>query len=355
MAVMRVTVGRSATLSMPAAGASVDLATELQAVFSAVPALSGVAVDAATIAFDGGGTEYTYRLVVSQGSGMSATTGEVILKHTPGGSDTDYTGVMQVAGFALSNDGAFACNDEVDSGTFLFKVAQVSTVKYSRNGAAIEFGSRDGQYCGHPAGGSLDYAAEVASFTGDGQLDPAVKISGNTRGSSTGWRAGFTRFAGSFDKDTVAGDFLFAWQAGTGDGNSRSLAAHASYNSATEVRTLDGYFAFADDVATSDGTLLGMICNWAGPGNSHTPAAKFQSQTASLTASASEYLVDASKITYSPTTSCSSTSTAYDANLDTSIASGEGVGTVNDLDVPSGGNTVQQEINVRGYTSPSLF
>ncbi len=354
MAVMRVTVGKS-SLSMPAAGASLDIKTYLQTALAAVPALSAVTVDAATIALDAGAAMYTYRLVVSMGSGVNATSGEVILKHTPGGSHSVYSGVMQVAGFQLSTDPAFACTDEVDSGTGRYKVAQVSTVKYSRNGSAIEFGSRDGQYCGHPSSGSVNYAAEVASFSVDGQIDPAAKISGNTRAGSTGWRAGFTRFAGSFDKDTVAGDFLFAWQAGTGDGKSRSLAAHAAFNTVTEVRTLDGYFAFADDVATSDGALQGMVCNWAGPGNSHTPVATFQSQTATLGASATEYTLGASKITYAPTTSCSSTTTAFDVNVSGGIVGSEGVGTLADLDAPSGANTVQQEIDARGFAKPSLF
>ncbi|MBC7957002.1 MAG: hypothetical protein H7Y33_14170, partial [Cytophagales bacterium] len=354
MAVMRLTVAKS-SLTMPAAGGSLNMQAELQSTLSAVPALSGVTVNAATIALDSGGAIYTYRLLVSQGTGTSATSGEVILKHTPGGSHTAYSGVMQVAGFHLSTDPAFSCSDEVDGATGRYKVAQVSTVKYSRNGAAINFGSRDGQYCGHASGSSSNHAAQVASFTGDGQLDPTVKISGNTRSGGTGWRAGFTRFAGSFDKDTVAGDFLFAWQAGTGDGNARGLAVHADYNSATEARALNGYFAFTGDVATSDGSLLGMICNWAGPGNSHTPASKFQSQTATLSASATDYALGASKITYAPTTSCSSTTTSFDVDVSGSIASGEGVGTVADLDTPSGANTVQQEIELRGFAKPSLF
>lgn len=354
MAVMRLTVGKS-SLTMPSASGSLNLQAELQAAFSAVPALSGVTVDAATIALDSGGTVYTYRLLLSRGSGASATSGEVILTHTPGGSATAYSGVMQVAGFHLSNDPAFSCSDEVDGGTGRYKVAQVSSVKYSRNGTAIEFGSRDAQYCGHASGSSSNHAAQVASFTVDGQLDPAVKISGNTRSGGTGWRAGFTRFAGSFNKDTVAGDFLFAWQAGTGDGNARGLAVHADYNTVTEVRALNGYFAFTGDVATSDGSLLGMVCNWAGPGNSHTPALSFQSQAATLGASATEYTLGASKITYAPTNSCSSTSTSFDVDVSGSIAASEGVGTVADLDTPSGANTVQQEVELRGFVKPSLF
>jgi len=353
MAVMRLAVANN-SLTMPAAGNSIDLKSVLQTTLSAVPAFAAVTVDAATLALDSAGTMYTYRLALSTGSGATARSGEVILKHTPGGSATAYSGVMQVAGFHLSNDNAFGCTDHVDGA--LFKVANVSTLKYSRAGSAVEFGSRDAHYCGHASStASSNYAADVATFTSDGQLDPSIKLTSIVRGATLGWRGNFTRFAGAYDRVNVDGNFLFAWQAGTGDGNSRSLAAHVDYNSSTSTRTLSGYFGFAGDVATTNGSLLGMICNWAGPGNSHTPAARFQSQTATLASSATAYTLATSKITYAPTNTCSSTTTAYDVNVNGTIAAGEGVGTTNDLDVPTGANTVQQEIELRGFVKPSLF
>jgi hypothetical protein len=42
-------------------------------------------------------------------------------------------------------------------------------------------------------------------------------------------------------------------------------------------------------------------------------------------------------------------------NVNGTIAAGEGVGTTNDLDVPTGANSVQQEIESRGFAKPSLF
>jgi hypothetical protein len=353
MAVMRLAVVNN-SLTMPGAGNSIDLKSVLQSTLSAVPAFATVTVDAATIALDSAGTLYTYRLALSNGSGASARSGEVILKHTPGSSATAYSGVMQVAGFHLSNDAAFGCTDQVEGA--LYKVANVSTLKYSRAGSEIEFGSRDAHYCGHQSSTtSTNYAADVATFTSDGQLDPAAKLTGNARGATLGWRGNFTRFAGAYDRVDVDGNFLFTWQAGTGDGNSRALAAHVDYNSSTSTRILSGYFGFAGDVATTNGSLLGMICNWAGPGNNHTPVARFQSQTATLASSATEYTLAASKIAYAPTNSCSSTTTAYDVNVNGTIAAGEGVGTTSDLDVPAGANSVQQEIESRGFAKPALF
>jgi hypothetical protein len=358
MAVMR----KTAT-ALPAAGASVDIRSSLETVLAGVPSFSGVTVDAATIGLDAGGALYTYRLVISAGSGVNAVSGEVVMKHTPGASSTEYSGVMQVAGFQLSNDVAFGCSDELDGTTGRYKVARVSTLKYTRDGRDVGFGSREAQYCGHASAADAtyptDFAAQVAAKTSDGQLDPAVKLGSGfpaVRGGAKGWRGSFNRFAGAYDRVTVDGDFLFAWQAGVGDGHSRAMAAHSRFNTVTEIRSLDGYFAFAGDVATTDGTLLGMVCNWAGPGNNHTPVAKFQSQSATLAAAATEFTLGASLIAYAPTKSCSASGTmSFDVDANGTLSAGEGASTSAALDAPSGSNTVQQEIDARGFVKPSLF
>ena len=165
------------------------------------------------------------------------------------------------------------------------------------------------------------------------------------------------RFGGDFDVETAEGDFLYTWQAGTGDDKSRMFAVDTSYNVVTDVYDLQGFFGFAADIATTQGDLLGMICNWAGPGNNHTPTAKFQSQRAILSAGSTTFTVPTggSKIVYAPTNSCSSTLTSYDVNVDNTVAANEGVGTAADLDAPSGSNTVQQEIESRGFAVPNLF
>ena len=351
-------------LAMPAAGSTTDITTAFQTLLRAkVPALTTANVIVATVGLNGAGTTYTYRLVLNTGSmsGLTGIGGEVLLTHTPGASAaTQYDGVLQVAVFTNDPDPAFGCTDATDpTNASLYQRSVVSTLKYSRNGSQIDFGSRDSSYCGHPAGStsSTNWAAEVASLTSDGQLDPTVKLLSNTRGTTNGWRGNFSRFAGSYSRTTVAGDFLYAWQAGTGDSNSRTLAMHTSYDSSSDTRSLQGFFAFAGDVATTGGDLLGMICNWAGPGNSHTPLSFFQSQTASLGPSDSAYVAGTSKITYAPTTSCSSTTTQFELDIGAShsLAVNEGVGTAADLDAPSGSLTVEGEIESRGYAKPSMF
>jgi hypothetical protein len=359
MAALRRSVEASASLLMPEPSATTDVTAEFEAKLHAAPKFASVDVRSATIARDASGSTYTYRVVFDKGGVGAATRfGEIVMVHTPGSTDTSYQGVMRVASFSLSGDAAFGCNDAKDSASSLFQVADVSTVNYRRADSKLAFSSRSGNYCGHPgSAASTSYATEVAAFTGAGELDPLVKLTSSTRGSSKGWRGNFARFAGDYDLDTVEGDFLYAWQAGPLDSNARSLALDASYNSVTQARTLQGFFGFAGEISTSNGALLGMICNWAGPGNSHTPEAEFQSQTATLSAGSTNFVIPSggSKLSYAPTNSCSSTTTEFDKNADQTLALGEGAGTLSDLDVPSGGRSVQQEIESRGFALPSLY
>ena len=354
-ALMRGVVARSATLAMPAAGASLDLGSELGTALSTALGASAPTVAVASLALDSAGSVYSYRLVLTDGSGASARRGELILRHVPGSADTVYRGSLQVSGFSLDLDAAFGCTDEVDSASGRFKVARVSTLVYQRDGSRLAFGSRSAHYCGHPDGTASDDGAQVAALQSDGQLDPSVGLATGVRGGVLGWRGNFTRYAADYDADTGAGDFLLAWQAGTGDSHARALAAHAGVDGAGAL-TLEAWYAYAADIASTTGDLLGMICNWAGPGNSHVPVLAFQSQRASLAAGAGSFTLDSSLIAYAPTQSCSSTTTAYDADADGVLAAGEGVGVASALDVPGGGRTtVAAELVSRGYTAPGRF
>jgi hypothetical protein len=358
MAAMRHAVASDATLAMPAAGATTTVTAAMNTLMGAMsPAIT---VETATIALDSTDSLYTYRLVLNNGdSGLNYRRGEVILRHAPGSSTSLYSGVMQVAGFTLTSDAAMGCSDLTSGG--LYQAAAVSTLSYSRNASDIAFSSRFARYCGHPTDDTAsNYGTQVASFTSGGELDPSVKLAGgggSARGSTLGWNGGFARFAGAFDRDTLDGSYQYAWQAGVNDGNSRTLLATSSYNSAAAVRTVAGYFGYAADIATTDGTLLGMICNWAGPGNNHTPNNRFQMQSATLADSASAFVLGSSKITYAPTVSCNSSSTmTYDVDGDHTIASGEGASVTNDLDTLTGSRTtVQEEISARGFITPAGF
>ncbi|MEX8493037.1 hypothetical protein [Sphaerotilus sp.] len=363
VAAMRATIASSGgLLAMPAAGFRTDLTTPFSTVLAALPALTGLTVHAATVSLDPFGKTYTYRLAVSRNAGTSAgRSGEIVLQHRPGTTAAAYSGVLRVSGFDLGTDATFGCSDRMAGGRY--QRARVTTVRYSRDGDQIDFGARSGQYCGAPADlADTDHAGQVAAFTAAGELDPAVPLAAGAPGSavaagaSTGWRGHFDRFGGRYDRTTGAGQFLYAWQAGTGDSHARALAVRSTYDSAADRRTVQGYFAFTDALATTDGRLLGMVCNWAGPGAVHTPAALFQSQTATLAGLASTFVATASRLTYAPTNACSSTTTVFDANADGTLAAGEGLGTLQTLDAPASPSvSVSGELVSRGYSQPGYF
>lgn len=356
MAAMRRAIEDNTSLSMPTAGNQTELASTLSTAISTL--LSGATINAASVALNSGGTEYTYRLVIGRGTGSTAESAEVVIKHTPGASDTEFTGVMSVTVSQLANDPAFGCTDQttsIGSNTYN-RVASVSTLRYNRNGDSLKFSNRAAQYCGAPTASSSNHLADLAAVDSNGELDPSVKLSGNTRGSTLGWRGNFSRFAGDLNKETQAGDFLYVWQAGTGDSHGRAFAVHSAYNSATDARTLDAYAGYTDQVAGSPSALLGMICNWAGPGNNHTPAALFQRQSMSISASATSWTLDTSKISYAPTTSCNSSSTMnFDQDASGSASLGEGASVTHDLDSKGSSSSVQAELESRGYAIPTLF
>lgn len=358
MAAMRRAVAISSTLAMPTAGNTTDLTSQMSTAITALA--SGTSINAATISLNSGGTIYTYRLVLARGTGTSAESAEIVIRHTPGASATQFTGVMTLAVSQLGNDLARACSDQMSGG--LYKVANVTTLRYDRNGSTLKFGARSGDYCGAPTDGSSDHLGDVASLDSNGELDPTVHLSGSTtRGSTKGWRGNFGRFAGDLDKDTQAGDFIYVWQAGNQDGAGRGFAVHAAFNTSTEARTLDAYYGYTAAItgtSASTSNLLGMICNWAGPGNNHTPNDSFQSQTMSLASAATTWTMNPSdsKITYAPTVSCNASgSMNFDADASGSISTGEGASVTHDLDSKGSASTVEEAIESRGYTKPTLF
>lgn len=359
MAGMRRLIEASGTLSLPTAGNTTDVKDAFAPVLMAVSLFSTVTVEAATVALNSIGTVYTYRLALSAGSGASAKQGEIVIQHTPGASATQFSGILQITAAQLSSDPAFGCTDEMASGQY--KVATVATIRYDKNGTALDMGARTARYCGNPTStSSPSYIDDIAALDIDGMLDLGNDLGGsNVRGSNKGWRGDASRFGATMDTSTQAGDYIYLWQAGNGDDKTRAFAVHTTFNSSTEDRGLDAYFGYADtiDQPMAGLDLQGMICNWAGPGNSHTTLPIFQSQSATLSSSGSIWVASASKIAYAPTTTCNASPTMnFDADASTVITTNEGASTTNDLDALTGGrSTVADELTHRGYTRPSIY
>ncbi|NDY93963.1 hypothetical protein, partial [Ideonella livida] len=352
---MRAALARQG-LALPAAGGRTDLRTPLLAELGTLRPGTAWQLAQASLALDTAGRVWTYHLVLArEGVSQGLQRAEVRLRHQPGSHLLSYEGVLQVAGFSLDEDAAFGCTDQVDATTGRYRVARVGTLRYQREGGTVQFGSRSAHYCGHPVDGAGAHeAAQVAGFTADEELDPGDKLLSATRGASTGWRGDFTRYAAQAPVAGGSGQFLLAWQAGPGDSHARALAATQA-TAASGRQTLQAFFAYTQELASTTGELQGLICNWAGPGAQHAPQARFQSQQVGRDGTTGPYTLEDSRITYAPTRSCASTTTWFDADGDGTLGLGEGVGTTPALDAPTGGRTVAQELGHRGFSVPPLF
>lgn len=181
------------------------------------------------------------------------------------------------------------------------------------------------------------------------------------------WADNFSVFTAEFAPETSLGSYAYSWQAGAGDSHTRVLQVGLETEAGGEA-----YFGFGDRVQTSlSGQIQGFICNWAGPGGSHSPAdfAKY-AQRQALTRGADNRFVaadpSASNITYAPTNSCMYDGTgsfAYDRDLDGDLSdetsdttavmqSGTTLG-FDLMTIADGEASIAEHIAARGYDVPS--
>lgn len=354
MAALRQAVATDANVPLPTAGSSVDLGNKASTLLT--PLLSGATVHAASVALNGDGSEYTYRLVLQRGNGASAQTLEITVLHTPADTDAHYAGVLRLALSYLSTDASIGCADQMDSSA-RYKVARLISLGYNRQDQWLSLRLRSGQYCGNGSSNTNQFE-ELAATAMSGELDPAVFLASNLRGSTPGWRQGFMRMANDVLVSAQTSDFAYAWQDLPLSGLSRArlFAGHGTLDTSTQARTLALFHGYTDDISTTDGTMRGMICNWSGPGATKTVQNAYQYQQLTLGSSATAWTLGSSRVHYAPTNSCSASSTMrFDANGDGSLGGSEGQSFGSELAVPSGSNDVHDELIQQGYLSPVLL
>jgi hypothetical protein len=295
-----INVANAAGKSMPAVGGTVDLKSEMNVAFGATMTFSTATVEQPLSG------SYTYKVEFSFTDGGVGRNAEIRLTHAPGGSKAAYSGLLT---YAVTRGTADPQNC-VTGGTI-----DVGSVKYTRTStSAMALVHREGNYCG--AGTATPLITSYATFSGDGQLDPATKYP-----AAKGWANNFNRFGAVYDPTTLKGNYAFGWQAGYNDGNTRVFNLGLNYNAVTEARDGEAYFGYGDDIAVSAGTVKGFICNWAGPGSSHTLKDYFQRQNVTFNDTTGKWrpsleASSSSNITYAPTNSCTSAGGAfyYDKN-----------------------------------------
>jgi hypothetical protein len=268
--------------ALPAAGTSTSAVAAMNAL-----GIPGVAFSKADLSLDGAGATWTHALEFTAPGARNVT---VTLTHTPGADPTRYTGSLRVA---VSGEPPFP-NCTTPS------TVDALTTRYEATGATnVVLTSRRGTYC------ATSLAALPATLVGaDGLLDPAVKWPG----VAAGWGGNFGRFGASFDptSETMKGDYAYAWQAGPQDGSSRLF--NIRINGPTENG--EAFFGYGDDIDTTNGTLKGLICNWAGPGGSRVLQANYaQRQFVAFDRASGKWKQPAggSDIRYAPTNDCTYT------------------------------------------------
>jgi len=348
---------------MPAAATSKSLTTEFQAFMNGVMPIGTTANVTLAGITNNGSNSYTYQWRVSFTGG--ATTRWLIVKLTHTKTSTGFDGLLQYGSSDLSQ--AASRQGSCGSGDF---TADIGTLKYTKVSATdeIQFSSREAPYCITNSDELVTDFSTFVALEGDGELDPTKTTSSH----ANGWDqrgSGFKRFAATFRGTTGAGDYLFAWQAGIGDSHSRMFAVNGTYNSTTEQRDLKAFFGFAPNMATTinPGRMGPLICNWAGPGSSHTPThSRFQSQSLKLTSGATDWTFETdaltdSKIRFAPTNSCvlaggSAMTYGQDLDQDNVLDAGEVETSTTALDSLTGSNTtVFGEITSRGFTLPTQY
>jgi len=342
-------------LSMPPNGQRIDLSALASSLFQGQ--LGDASVTAASMSVNGDGTEQTYRLRLSRGSGASAQTLDINLLHTPSDSTVRHAGVLQLALSYLSTNASVGCSDERDANG-RYKVARLLTLGYNRLNEWQSLRARSGLYCGNGSALSPNQVEDLASLTLSGELDPAIALSGSSRSGVAGWRREFLRAGSDHLVSTQSGDFILAWQTlpQGGAGHAHLIAGHSTLDTSSGQRSLSLAAGHTDDITTSDGTLHGLVCNLNGPGAVGTVTPKLQWQTATLGSNAAAWLRTASQRRYAPTNSCAASSTmAFDLNGDGTLAANEGASTLADLLAPGSGLDPQDELAQRGFFAPVLL
>jgi hypothetical protein len=339
---------------LPASGATVDVTTGMDTLYQALlPTATTGSVSSATVSNASGVYTYTY-IALATGSSKNK---KIVIQMVHDGTSTNYTGRLTFAttgGDSCTQANGSASGVKTSVGTVRYiKVSSTETRLSARSSNVCVAGTRDNV---------TSTFSNYVALTADNEIDPAVIETANVKGW-TQEGSGFNRYAATYDPSTLVGNYKYAWQAGIGDDRSRMFAMVVTRDSTTEELSAKAFFGFSGamtDTSTGSTNLKGMICNWAGPGNSHTPGNNFQYQSIKLSATATDWDLASgtasNKITYAPTVSCSSTATMrFDVNSDSTLGATEGNSVTNNLDVIDTSKTVQETIEARGFVNPVLY
>lgn len=260
------------------------------------------------------------------------------LKHVPRNAEnTVYRGKLSYT-IATNNGEKFG---NCGTGSLTGSTDAVSIAYEKSSSTVLTQELHGGNFCGVNA----DPYESATNFT----VDASKKFSATT--DPDGWGNNFNLGMMVYNPINGAGDFRYSWQAGPNDANTRVLNVGIDA-SATDEDDITGcaWFGYGPDIAADGvGDIDRMICNWAGPGSSHTGQELAQEQCLSLSDDGI-FTATSSNITYAPTNSCNSSGTVngiaftYSApDLGTSVNGTAVNHNLVDLD----------EVDMAAYTAPT--
>lgn len=281
-----VAVANANSISLPTAGYSITLTTQMNAL-----GLPNSSFNAVTISQSATGL---WQYSIDFDFTHSSVTKNIVLsmEHAPGTSTTKYQGVLN---YQMNDFFDPSGNCPVSAGTGA-DITHNGSLHYIRDGDAIRLQHRYAMLCGHGKTAFSDTITNTAGLTKKA-LHPAPTD------TTTQWKNNFSILTASFDKTNLSGQYAYTWQAGDGDSDARILFVGLNTN-----QTGEGYYGYGDKVQTTTaGEILGFYCNWAGPGSGHTRREYAQRQHMTFNATTSQYEPTnsgASDITYSPNNAC---------------------------------------------------
>ena len=161
------------------------------------------------------------------------------------------------------------------------------------------------------------FASTITDASNFYESDGEVSKQNKNDNSTNGWCADYNVVVANVDSSGF-GKVSYAWQAGPGDGYTRTFNIRTDNNSA-DNQTGDAYFGFnpsPDDSSGSDDyrstSIDRMICNWAGPGApataNKTGVSKMQRQQLEYDSTNYVWKSATDNITFAPTNDCDFTS-----------------------------------------------
>ncbi len=258
-----------------------------------------------------GSDEYSYVIDLVYAPGGTSHPVVVRMTHIPTSDAAVYQGRVTY----LVNDtmvgGNCPSSDITNNGSLLYD---------SRASDDLVLEMRTAEFCGSAVDGTVD-----------GLVNPSDKY--DVASNTDGWGNNFTTLIADFDPTTLTGDYSFAWQAGPDDAASRVFNIHAD-GSSSSIPSADAFFGYGADIETSDGSIVGFVCNWAGPNNSHTTLDFAQAQSLEFDSASNLFVVSTENIGYAVTNNCTYDGLGtfeFDSDMDGVVDTSASTAITNDL------------------------